>query len=45
MTRKCSDGGKELTRSIIFDWLQKLPWCADCWREYLKSYRSANGPQ
>jgi len=30
------------SRHIIFDWLQQLPWCRDCWKEYLTDYRDAN---
>lgn len=36
----CSDCGRS-TRHILFDWIQRLPWCADCFKKLLADYRSA----
>jgi hypothetical protein len=27
--------------NVIYDWLQKLPWCRSCWMEYLRDTRNA----
>jgi hypothetical protein len=38
---KCSDCGKPL-RHVLYDWLQHLPFCGDCWLTYLTDYRAAH---
>jgi hypothetical protein len=39
-TKKCSACGVLLTH-VIFDWLQRLPWCKACWLEHLRDFRAA----
>jgi hypothetical protein len=32
---KCSDCGK-LFKHPVYDWLQKLPWCRECFKKLLE---------
>jgi hypothetical protein len=39
--KRCANCGKKI-RHVIIDWQQGFAWCAACWLEYLKDYRSAH---
>ena len=40
-SNKCSDCGKIKIKGLIIDWIDKSPWCVDCFKELLEDRRRA----
>jgi hypothetical protein len=35
----CAGCSKVMTKGVIYDWINRFPWCADCFKALLETQR------